>query len=71
MSSYFTTDLERARTLADQDKIGESLDLFRKLCMDGAAQTDEKYEAVQTLLTVAPDAGTDMVVRWCDAAQPQ
>ena len=67
-TSYFNADLERARTLADQDKIGESLDLFRKLCMDSTAQTDEKYEAVQTLLTVASDAGTDIVVRWCDAA---
>ncbi len=67
-SSYFTTDLERARTLATQDKIGESLDLFRTLCMDSTGEGDAKYEAVHSLLEVAPDAGTDIVVRWCDAA---
>jgi len=67
-TSYFTTDLERAQTLATQDKMGESLDLFRKLCMDSAAQNDEKYEAVQSLLKIASDAGNDIVVRWCDAA---
>ncbi len=65
-TSYFTTDLGRAQTLAIQDKMGESLDLFRKLCMDSTG--DEKYEAVQSLLKIAPDAGNDIVVRWCDAA---
>ena len=67
-TSYFRTDLDRAQTLALQDKMGESLDLFRKLCMDSAAQSAEKYEAVQSLLKLAPDAGNDIVVRWCDAA---
>ena len=67
-TSYFTADLERAQTLASQDKMGESLDLFRKLCMDARAQPDEKYAAVQSLLDIAPDAGNDIVVRWCDSA---
>ena len=67
-TSYFITDLERAQTLAAQNKMGESLDLYRKLCMDPAASADEKYEAVQSLLTLAPDEGNDIVVRWCDAA---
>ena len=48
--------------------MGESLDLYRKLCMDPAASAEEKYDAVQSLLTRAPDEGNDIVVRWCDAA---
>ena len=67
-SSYFTTDLERAQTLAAQNKMGESLDLYRKLCMDPTASAEEKYDAVQSLLALAPDEGNDIVVRWCDAA---
>jgi len=67
-TSYFTTDLRRSQTLAAQNKLGESLDLYRKLCMDPVASADEKYGAVQSLLTLAPDEGNDIVVRWCDAA---
>ena len=65
---FFSTDLERARALATEDKMGESLDLFRKLCMDATADPAQKYEAVRVLLTVASDAGADIVTRWCDAA---
>jgi len=63
-TSYFTTDLGRAQTLAAQNKMGESLDLYRKLCMAPVASADEKYEAVQSLLILAPDEGNDIVVMW-------
>ena len=56
--------LLRARALGNDPK---AFEIYRKICMDVESAIPERVAALEDLIHLSADEGTDIVARWCDA----